>query len=171
VATKEEKAQRKQRRREWRKAAHPFFWLLWLLLLPAIAAAAFAPNEAPGYALHSAWLYRLEVGGAFYFGLFILALLLWLGYTGRSVRNLQLPGGAGAGVPQPNADFDEAATGLQAYAAQTNMRLKKIEDTIRVLATDDDKLPDDDVAAEDDSGGSESDEGGEEARGERADGE
>jgi hypothetical protein len=39
--------------REWRKSAHPFFWLLWLLVVPAIAAAVAAPDRAPGYALES----------------------------------------------------------------------------------------------------------------------
>ena len=128
-----------QRKRveEWRAGAHPFFWLLCVLLVPAIAAAASAPSKAPGYALNSAWVYRLEVGGAFYLGLFVLTLILWLGYSGRSLGELQIPGGGGARLPPPDPDLDDAAEGLAGYKQKTDHRLEKLEENIELLLTDD----------------------------------
>jgi hypothetical protein len=134
---------RRERANKWREGAYPFFWLLWLLLLPSIAAAAFAPNKSPGYALDSAWLYRLEVGGAFYMGLFVLVLIFWLGYTGRSVGDVQTPVAGGVGnIPPPNPGLDDAAEGLSGYRQKTDGRLEKLEQNIELLLPDEASAPD-----------------------------
>jgi hypothetical protein len=122
---------------EWWKAAHPFFWLLWALLVPTVAAVAAAPSRAPGYALESAWLYRLEVGGAFYVGLLLLSLIFWLGYSGRSVGKVQLPGGGGMALANPDPDLDDAAEGLAGYKQKTDRRLEKLENSLDELASGD----------------------------------
>lgn len=127
----------KERGNEWRKAAHPFFWLLWALLVPAVVAAIAAPAKAPGYALESAWLYRLEVGGAFYIGLLLLSLIFWLGYSGRSAGKVQLPGGGGMNLGNPDPDLDDAAEGLAGYKQKTDRRLEKLENNFDELVSDD----------------------------------
>lgn len=139
---------RRQHVKRWVTKAHPFFWALWVSLLPAIAAAYYAPTVAPGYALGSAWLYRLEVGGAFFVGVFVFVLLFWLGYSGRTIRDLQLPGGGGLTVPQPNEPLDDTAEGFAGYKMKTNQRLDEIEGTIRELVNSDDETPDDEPAGE-----------------------
>jgi hypothetical protein len=96
-------------------------------------AAVAAPSKAPGYALDSKWLYRLEVGGAFFIGLLVLLLILWLGYSGRSIGKIDLPGGGGVALPNPDPDLDEAAEGLAGYKQKTDKRLKKLEDSLDAL--------------------------------------
>jgi hypothetical protein len=127
-----------ERAREWTRRAHPFFWLLGLLLVPAAVAASLAPSRAPGYALGSTWLYRLEVGGAFFLGLLVLALILWLGYSGRSIGTIQLPGGGGMDLPNPDPDLDDAAEGLAGYKQKTDERLQELEDAVVEIVSDKD---------------------------------
>jgi hypothetical protein len=122
----------------WWRTAHPFYWLLWALLVPAVLAAVTAPEKHPGYAPESSWLYRLEVGGALYIGLMVIALILWLGYSGRSVGKIQLPGGGGMDFRNPDPDLDDAAEGLAGYKQKTDQRLEKLENTLVELASDDD---------------------------------
>ena len=123
--------------RDWASKAHPFFWLLGLLFVPAVVAAFATPGRAPGYALDSAWLYRLEVGGAFYLGSLLVALTLWLAYSGRTFGDFQLPGGAGMSVPPPDPDLDDAAEGLAGYKQKTDERLRKLEENIELLTSPD----------------------------------
>jgi hypothetical protein len=130
-----------QRFTDWRVRAHPFFWVLLTLLIPAIAVAAVAPSKTPGYALDSGWLYRLEVAGACFLALFVLALLLWLAYSGRTVGNVQLPGGAGMSIPPPDPDLDDAAEGLAGYKQKTDRRLEKIEENMELLTLEDEPEP------------------------------
>ena len=86
--------------------AHPFFWLLCVLSVPSAAATVVVAERAPAYALGSGWLYRLEVGGAFFIGVLVLALIFWLGYSGRSIGKIELPGGGGVDLAHPNLDLD-----------------------------------------------------------------
>lgn len=120
----------------WRRHAHPFFWMVCLLLLLAGFAAFSVPSKAPGYALESSWLYRLEVGGAFFVGLLVVVLVLWLGYSGRSIGGLQLPGGGGVNLPHPDPDLDDAAEGLAGYKQKTDARLERLEDSIKLLTSE-----------------------------------
>jgi hypothetical protein len=127
----------KRRCSEWKNGAHAFFWLLWALLVPAVVAAVAAPARAPGFALNSAWLYRLEVGGAFFIGLLLLSLIFWLGYSGRSVGKVQLPGGGGMDLGNPDPDLDDAAEGLAGYKQKTDRRLEKLENSFDELMSED----------------------------------
>ena len=120
------------------RRAHPFFWVLWFLLAAAVAAAIAAPSHAPGFALDSVWVYRLEVGGAFFVGVLVVALVLWLGYSGRSIGKLQLPGGGGMELGNPDPDLDDAAAGLAGYKQKTDRRLEKLENSLAELASDED---------------------------------
>src|SRR5918911_742476 len=115
----------------WLKGAHPFFWGAAAMLAPAVAAAAVAGTRAPGYALHSQWVRRVEVGLAVFAGLYFLVLVLWLAYQGRSVERAQLPGGAGVGLPDP--DLDAAAAGFEDFRAATDARIATLDDTMDLL--------------------------------------
>ncbi len=102
-----------------------------LLLALAVAAAAIAGTRAPGYALHSQWVRRLEVGLAVFAGLYVLIVMLWLAYQGRWVSRAQLPGGAGVEIPDP--DLTAAASGLEEYRDKTDARIGALEDAIELL--------------------------------------
>src|SRR4051794_16121646 len=117
------------RERSWKP--HPFFWPIVALLVPAFATAAVAGTRAPAYALHSQWVRRLEIALAVFAGLYILVLMLWLAYQGRSVARAQLPGGAGFDVPDP--DLTAAASGFEEYRDKTDARIGALEDAIEVL--------------------------------------
>jgi hypothetical protein len=67
----------------------------------------------------------------------VFVLFLWLGYSGRSVGNLQLPGGGGMSLPPPDPDLDEAAEGLAGYKQKTDRRLAKLEENIELLMSTD----------------------------------
>jgi hypothetical protein len=96
-----------------------------------------AESNTPGYALNSVWVYRLEVGGAFFVGVYALFLVFWLAYHGRSVQKAQLPGGLGVDVGDPN--LDQAAEGLTAYKEKTDERLARLEASVELLASDEDR--------------------------------
>jgi hypothetical protein len=115
----------------WGADGRPFLWGVVAGALPAVAAAATAHGRAPGYALNSRWLYRLEVGLAFLLGLYALVLILWLAYQGRSLGTIQLPGGPAVELPDPDLD---AATGFADFERSTRQRLDTTDESIRLLA-------------------------------------
>lgn len=119
----------------WARGAHRLFWWLLVPVLPAVGAALSAGGGAPRYALESAWVYRLEVWLAFYFGLFVVGLLLHLGYHGRTFRRLELPGGAALELDP--AGLDEAADGFAAFRRELDAALEAHEGALGDL---DDRL-------------------------------
>jgi hypothetical protein len=114
----------------WVARAHPFFWLLVASLIPAVVSAALVRSLRPGYALNAAFIYRLEIGFATYVCFYALALLLWLGYQGRSV-NIQLPGGAGVSTPDPG--LSDAADAFEEFQTSTTARLDAHDDALEDL--------------------------------------
>jgi hypothetical protein len=115
----------------WFADAHPFLWLPLVASVPAFGAAYFADATAPSYALNSAWVYRLEVWLAFFLGLYVAVLAIWLAQQGRSVRGIQLPGGPGIDLPDP--DLDTAASGFQEFERSTRARQDRADESIRIL--------------------------------------
>jgi hypothetical protein len=114
----------------WISNAHPFFWLLVAGLVPAVLAAAAVQSRNPTYALNSDFVYRAEVGTATYVLFYALALLLWLGYQGRSV-NIQVPGGAGVSTPDPG--LNDAADAFEEFQKSTQARLDAHDDALEDL--------------------------------------
>jgi hypothetical protein len=114
----------------WISNAHPFFWLLVAGLVPAVLAAAAVESRNPAYALNSDFVYRAEVGTATYVLFYALALLLWLGYQGRSV-NIQVPGGAGVSTPDPG--LNDAADAFEEFQKSTQARLDAHDDALEDL--------------------------------------
>lgn len=114
-----------------RAAVHPFFWALLVLAVLSGIGAALAPSaKVPSYALRSVWLYRLEVGGAIFLGLYMVALLIGLAWDGKGIRQVQLPGGVGITVDQ---NLEGAADGLATYKTKTDERIAKLESSIDLL--------------------------------------
>jgi hypothetical protein len=113
------------------RGPHPFFWLVVVSLIPSAVAACAADRRAPGYAVNSLWVYRLEVALAFFVGVYVLIVVLWLASQGRSVRQAQLPGGGGVDLPDPN--LDRAAEGFDEFQRETQARLETHEDSLDEL--------------------------------------
>jgi hypothetical protein len=126
--------------REWRTGAHPFFWVVALMLVASVAAAAAAPSRSPAYALQSAWLYRIEVGGASFLALTVAALVLWLSYSGRSLGHVQVPG-VGVELRNPDPDLDDAADELAGYRQWIERRLEKLERTVERITVESESDP------------------------------
>jgi hypothetical protein len=123
--------------RTWATKASPFFWGVLAMLAPAALAAAVAGSAAPGYALGSQWVRRLQIGLAVFAGLYVIVLVLWLSYQGRSIQRAELPGGAGVNLPDP--DLNAAAMDFEDYKAKTTARITALEEGLEVLK----KTPDD----------------------------
>jgi hypothetical protein len=116
--------------RTWVARAHPFFWLLVASLVPAVVSAVAVRSLRPAYALNSEFVYRAEVGLATYVCFYALALLLWLGYQGRSV-NIQLPGGGGVSSPDPG--LNDAADAFEDFQKSATARLDAHDDALEDL--------------------------------------
>jgi hypothetical protein len=104
-------------------------------LLPAAIAAASAEGREPGYALNSLWVYRLQVGVAFFVGVYLVVITLWLAYQGRSFGKIGVPGGPELDVPDPN--LEQAAEGFDEFVEDATTRLGHHDDSLEDL---DDRL-------------------------------
>jgi hypothetical protein len=120
----------------WAANAKPLFWVMLVPVLPALVAAHFAGGGSPTYALESDWVYRLEVALAFYFGLFIFFLTLYLAYYGHTFKRMELPGGPAVETPDP-ATLDSAAEGFEEFKDETEAVLAQHEEALDDL---DDRL-------------------------------
>lgn len=118
--------------RKWSGTAHPFFWSVVVLFVPAALAALALDSSGPAYALGSVWVHRLQVGLAVFAGLYIFLLVIWLAYQGRTVQRAELPGGAGVEFPDP--DLTSAADEFDAYRTITDARITALEESIQVLS-------------------------------------
>jgi len=114
--------------------AHPFFLTLVVLIGPAVIAAASADSNTPGYALNSVWIYRIQVGLVFFLIEYTLLIAIWLAYQGRSVGEIQLPGGAGFALKDPakqTADsFEQFRKTTEAQLANDNKSIALLNDIV-----------------------------------------
>ena len=104
-------------------------------MLPAGVAAISADAREPGYALDSLWVYRLQVGLAFFVGTYLLVIALWLAYQGRSFGRISIPGGPEMDLPDPN--LEAAADGFDEFEDDVRQRLDRHDDSLDDL---DDRL-------------------------------
>lgn len=127
----------------WASNAHVFFWLLVLGLVPAVIVAWRVDPKTPSWALESEAVYRLEVGAAVFLGAYFLALVLCLGYLGKSLGRLGFPGGGEVETKDPALEeASEGATDFQEEARQNFQELADVLDTLstQVTALEDRKL-------------------------------
>jgi len=123
----------KKEKKDDEQGADPFFWVTLFAFAPAAAAAVFAPNKAPGYALEATGVYRLELGLIFFAATYVLGLVLILAYQGRSIGQLNLANVVETDLPdpkeEPDPDLTVAKTGFDKFESQANERLKAAEDS------------------------------------------
>ncbi len=117
--------------KRWVTSASRFFWPVLLAVVPAAAAALAAEHREPGYALNSAWVYRLQVALAFFVGTYLLIVTLWLAYQGRSFGKVGVPGGPELDVPDP--DLEQAAEGFGEFVDDAKERLDRHDDSLEDL--------------------------------------
>ena len=67
------------------------FWLALAILAAAVVVAATVGGRAPGYALDSGVVYRLEVALAVLLGAYSACSLLLLAWSGRPLQRFELP--------------------------------------------------------------------------------
>jgi hypothetical protein len=111
----------------------PFFFVALLALLPTIAAAIYAPNKAPSYALEATGVYRLQVGLIFYGASYILGLVLVLAWQGRSLGQLNIASVVETDLPDPSQPDENLAVAKEAFEEfeeQVNSRLDSHDDSL-----------------------------------------
>jgi hypothetical protein len=118
-----------------RFAPHPLLWGQLALLALGVAAAVTAPSRAPVFALYWEPIYRAEVGMVTVAIGYGVAVLLRLGYEGRLIRRIELPGGAAL---ETEAGLEDAAAGFVDFRTHATARLDDhdvaIEDLDRRLS-------------------------------------
>lgn len=108
------------------------FFVCLLLLVPAMLAGSAADSEPPAVALNSEWVYRAEVGLLIYGLEYLLLLVLWLAYFGKSFGRLSLPSGAGVDVPG-GGDLTAAAQQTDTIASEMRASFSKQNEINRAL--------------------------------------
>jgi hypothetical protein len=107
---------------------HPVFWLALVILAAAVVVAATVGGRAPGYALNSGVVYRLEVALAVLLGAYSACSLLLLAYAGRPLQRFELPGGA---VAEASAEpLGQAATDFAAFRDAVLAQLEELDQTL-----------------------------------------
>jgi cytosine/uracil/thiamine/allantoin permease len=116
---------------DWRRHAHPVFWLLLAAAAIAlVAAVAVDVTPLPGVALGSEVLHRLAVFVGVLVLVYAIVMVLWLAYQGRWA-SVQAPGIGGA--VQPADQIDRAAADLDEYQRDTLRRLAEHDEILRQL--------------------------------------
>jgi len=116
---------------------HPLFWVTLALTAGAVTVAATVSGRAPGYALNSGAVYRLEVALAVLAGAYVLCSLLGLAFEGRPLQRFELPGG-----PAAEASAEPLGQAAGEFAAFREQVLAQLEDIDRTLADLDARLND-----------------------------
>jgi hypothetical protein len=115
---------------------HPLFWFTLLLLVAAAVVALTVDRRAPGYALNSGAVYRLEVGLAVLAAAYAVFSLLGLAWEGRPLGRFELAGAAAEATAEP---LGQAAG---EFAAFRDKVLEQLEDLDRTLGDLDARLND-----------------------------
>src|SRR5215212_942902 len=96
-----------------RQGPHPFLWLLAVALVPALVAAALAPDRAPAVALYWNPIYRAEIALVVLAVAYLLAVVGWMAWHGQAFRRIELPGGTA--LERDTAELDEAANDFDGF--------------------------------------------------------
>ena len=114
------------------KRPHALFWICLALVVPAVWAAQAADGDAPGVALHSDWVWRMEIGLLVFALGYVLAIVLWLAYFGKTVPRVELPSGTGVQVPG-GGDLERAAEETDSITAQVRENQQRQNEINRLL--------------------------------------
>jgi hypothetical protein len=85
-----------------------------------VAAVTAAPEPTPDFALRSAAIYRLEVGGAFFVALYLVAMAIVLALSGRGFAEL---GPQGLRAAEISGNANEAEEDVLKGLIDTNQEL------------------------------------------------
>jgi hypothetical protein len=111
---------------------HALFWILVALLAPAVWAARAADGDAPGVALRSDWVWRVEIGMLVFALGYVLAIVLWLAYFGKTVPRVELPSGTGIQVPG-GGDLERAAEETNSITTEIRENQQRQNEINRLL--------------------------------------
>jgi hypothetical protein len=114
------------------KRPHPLFWISLALLVPAGLAAQAADGGAPGVALQSDWVWHIEIGLLVFALGYVLAIVLWLAYFGKTVTRLELPSGTGVEVPG-GGDLKRAAEETDSITTEVRENQERQNEINRLL--------------------------------------
>jgi hypothetical protein len=106
---------------------HPLFWFTLALLAGAVVVAATVGGRAPGYALNSGAVYRLEVALAVLAGAYALFSLLSLAWAGRPLGRFELAGAAAEATAEP---LGQAAGEFAAFRDEVLAQLEDLDQTL-----------------------------------------
>jgi hypothetical protein len=104
---------------------HPLFGFVFGVVVLGVVVGATAERRDPVWALHSEWVYRIELGAAVVGVLYLLLVALSLAWRGETFRKITAPGGAG--VELPAQKVRSAAVDLEGYKAQAEERFADLE--------------------------------------------
>ena len=104
---------------------HPLFAFVFGVVVLGVAVGATADRRDPVWALHSEWVYRIELGAAVVGVLYLLLLALSLAWRGETFRKITAPGGAG--VELPAQKVRSVAVDLEGYKTQAEERFVDLE--------------------------------------------
>jgi hypothetical protein len=104
---------------------HPLFGFVFGVVVLGVVVGATADRREPVWALHSEWVYRIELGAAVVGALYLLLVALSLAWRGETFRKITAPGGAG--VELPAHKVRSAAADLEGYKRQAEKRFADLE--------------------------------------------
>lgn len=104
---------------------HPLFAFVFVVVVLGIVIGATADQREPVWALHSGWVYRIELGAAVVGVLYLVLVALSLAWRGETFRKITAPGGAG--VELPAQKIRSAAAEFESYKGEAANRFADLE--------------------------------------------
>jgi hypothetical protein len=104
---------------------HPLFGFVSGVVVLGVVVGATADRREPVWALHSEWVYRIELGAAVVGVLYLLLVALSLAWRGETFRKITAPGGAG--VELPAQEVSSVAAELERYKEGAAKRFADLE--------------------------------------------
>jgi hypothetical protein len=114
------------------KRPHALFWISLALLVPAGLAVQAADGDAPDVALQSQWVWGMEIGLLVFVLEYVLAIVLWLAYFGKTLARVELPSGTGVEVPD-GGDLRRAAEETDSITTEIRENQERQNEINRLL--------------------------------------
>lgn len=104
---------------------HPLFGFVFGAVVLGVVVGATADRREPVWALHSEWVYRIELGAVVVGVMYLLLVALSLAWRGETFRKITAPGGAG--VELPAQKIRSAAAEFETYEQEAEKRFAGVE--------------------------------------------